>query len=133
MKAYSLTPVKDVVRYRLRRDERIVGWMREEATGNRFYSREGLWWSGRKIQWNQRDRCCGLRDVDDKWLHEGDVIQSVDGPWWSRKQSWLILCDEKEGWNAISVNGWRKVRTLGQNRLENVRWRWFGFGWLPSA
>jgi len=127
-----LTPVEEVVRYRLRRGGRIVGWMREEETGQRFYSREGLWWSGRRITWSQRDRCCGLRDVDDKWLHEGDVIYNIDGPRWLQKKKWLLLCDSQMGWSAVRVNGWRKGATLNEEGLLGYRWRWTGFGWLPS-
>ena len=132
VKPQELTPVHDVVRYRLRREGRIVGWMREESTGQRFYSREGLWWSGRKIQWNQRDRCCGLRDVDDRWLHEGDVVRMTEGPWWRRRNQWLILCDEASGWTALRLGWGGRNRTLNSEALQGCRLRWSGFGWSPT-
>ena len=133
MKPQQITPVQDVIRYRLRRDTRIVGWMREESTGQRFYSREGLWWSGRKIVWSQRDRCCGLQDIDDKWLHEGDIVQAVDGPWWRKRARWLILCDVQLGWSALRLGWAGRNRIMDEQAMCAHRWRWAGFGWLPPA
>lgn len=131
MKGLCLTPVEEVVRYRLRRESRIVGWMREESSGQRFYSREGLWWSGRRIVWNQRDRCCGLQDIDNKWLHEGDVVNPVDGPWWVRRSKWMILCDAKTGWSAMRIAWNGRLRYLSEDAITQRRWRWAGFGWAP--
>ncbi len=125
-----MTPVDEVVRYRLRREGRIVGWMREEQTGQRFYSREGLWWSGRKIKWTHRDRCCGLKDADDRWLHEGDLVKDLKSPWWSRHHQWLILCDERTGWSLVR-NGWGgRMLSLSEEDICKKPWRWSGFAWL---
>ena len=129
MKPQSLTPVNEVVRYRLRRGDRIVGWMREEASGARFFSREGLWWSGRPIQWAYRDRCCGLKDIDDRWLHEGDLLYEVDGPWWRRRRPWLVLCDDRSGWTWMRKGLVQGLVTMNEREVEGKRWRWAGVGW----
>jgi len=130
VKPQYMTPVDEVVRYRLRREGRIVGWMREEQTGQRFYSREGLWWSGRKIKWTHRDRCCGLKDADDRWLHEGDLVKDLKSPWWSRHHQWLILCDERTGWSLVR-NGWGgRMLSLSEEDICKKPWRWSGFAWL---
>ncbi len=131
MKEQALTPVGDVRRYRLRRADRIVGWMREEDSGTRFYSREGLWWSGRPIKWENRDRCCGLKDVDDRWLHEGDLLEQVGCPWWQRRYRWLVLCDEERGWSFIRNSAMRGVVGLRPHEAESLQWRWSGVGWRP--
>lgn len=129
MKPQSLTPVNEVVRYRLRRGDRIVGWMREEVSGARFFSREGLWWSGRPIQWAHRDRCCGLKDIDDRWLHEGDLLYEVDGPWWRRRRPWLVLCDDRNGWTWMRKGLVQGMVTMSEREVEGKRWRWAGVGW----
>ena len=129
MKPQSLTPVNEVVRYRLRRGDRIVGWMREEVSGARFFSREGLWWSGRPIQWAHRDRCCGLKDIDDRWLHEGDLLYEVDGPWWRRRRAWLVLCDDRSGWTWMRKGLVQGMVTMNEREVEGKRWRWAGVGW----
>ncbi len=129
MKPQSLTPVNEVVRYRLRRGDRIVGWMREEVSGARFFSREGLWWSGRPIQWAHRDRCCGLKDIDDRWLHEGDLLYEVDGPWWRRRRPWLVLCDDRNGWTWMRKGLVQGMVTMNEREVEGKRWRWAGVGW----
>lgn len=129
MKPQSLTPVNEVVRYRLRRGDRIVGWMREEVSGARFFSREGLWWSGRPIQWAHRDRCCGLKDIDDRWLHEGDLLYEVDGPWWRRRRPWLVLCDDRNGWMWMRKGLVQGMVTMNEREVEGKRWRWAGVGW----
>ncbi len=103
--------------------------MREEVTGQRFYSREGLWWSGRKIKWSQRDRCTGLRDIDDKWLHEGDIIRFAAGAWWARRREWLILCDKEHGWSAVRNGLLGQAHVLEEPQMQLQAWRWSGFGW----
>ena len=125
-------PVDEVVRFRLRRGGRIVGWMREEQTGQRFYSREGMWWSGRQIKWTHRDRCSGLKDADDRWLHEGDFVKDVKAPWWSKNRQWLILCDEKNGWSLVRSGLGGQLLALSEPDVCNRLWRWSGFAWLPS-
>lgn len=129
MKAQTLTPVNEVVRYRLRRGDRIVGWMREESSGARFFSREGLWWSGRPIEWAHRDRCCGLKDIDDRWLHEGDLLFEVDGPWWRRRRPWLVLCNDNNGWTWMRKGLVQGVITMDEAAVQERRWRWAGVGW----
>ena len=128
-----MTPVDQVVRFRLRREGRIVGWMREEQTGQRFYSREGLWWSGRKIKWTHRDRCSGLKDADDRWLHEGDFVRDVKSPWWSRNRQWLILCDEEAGWSLVRSGMGGQLLSLSEDEVSEKLWRWCGFAWRPAG
>jgi len=103
--------------------------MREEASGTRFFSREGLWWSGRPIQWAHRDRCCGLKDIDDRWLHEGDLLYEVDGPWWRRRRPWLVLCDDRSGWTWMRKGLVQGMVTMNEREVERKRWRWAGVGW----
>ena len=129
VKKDSLTPVAEVIRYRLRRGDRVVGWMRQEANGSCYYSREGLWWTGRPIKWAHRDRCCGLRDVDDRWLHEGDLLLDIDGPWWQKDRPWLVLCDEVQGWIFVRKGFVQKLLSIEGKEIENRRWRWAGVGW----
>lgn len=132
VKPQLFTPVKDVVRYRLRRDGRIVGWMREEPSGQRFYSREGMWWSGRQIKWTHRDRCSGLKDADDRWLHEGDLVKDVKAPWWSRNQEWLILCDVENGWSLVRSGLGGQLLSKKESDVCEKLWRWSGFAWRPA-
>lgn len=129
VKPHKLTPVDDVIRYRLRREDRVVGWMRQESSSSCFYSREGLWWTGRPIKWTHRDRCCGLQDVDNRWLHEGDLLLDVDGPWWRKNRTWLILCDQDQGWVFLRKGWIRQFLSLGGEEIERRRWRWAGVGW----
>ena len=129
VKPQDFTPVSDVRRFRLRRGDRIVGWMREEPNGTRYYSREGLWWSGRQIKWDARDRCCGLQDVDDRWLHEGDLLQQVGGSWWESRYRWLVLCDAEHGWSFIRNSAIRGIVGLKPQDACAKKWRWSGVGW----
>ena len=129
MKVQALTPVQDVVRYRLRRSDRVVGWMREEASGARFYSREGLWWSGRPIEWEHRDRCCGLQDLDNRWLHEGTCLWK-----WGLRGGVGVA---PGSFCAMSTRGWTWMRrglvqgvvTMEPKDIVQRRWRWAGVGW----
>lgn len=129
MKTQHLTPVQDVIRFRLRRGDRVVGWMREESTGQMFFSRDGLWWSGRRIEWTDRDRCSGLQDVDGRWLHEGDVLQPVACPWWQRRHRWGVACSVESGWAIYRNSPLRGWLREGESEMESRQWRWAGVVW----
>ena len=62
-------------RYRLRQDEKVVGYARKIGGRTLFYSRDGFWWSGIKIEHNQIDESIGIYDIDRKMLHEWDIVE----------------------------------------------------------
>ncbi|MEX1193408.1 MAG: hypothetical protein WED10_03080 [Brumimicrobium sp.] len=65
--------------FRLRINENIVGYQRQSGNYT-FYSKDLFHWSGKPIDYLQKDRCTTYKDRDDKWLFEEDIIQSTDYP-----------------------------------------------------
>jgi hypothetical protein len=62
-------------RYRLRRNNQIVGYMRKINEKSSFYSPDAFWWSGRKINYDEIDEWIGLFDKNRKAIYEWDIIR----------------------------------------------------------
>ena len=72
------------VRWRLRNGDHIVGY--ERHLGGRVWSSpDGFWWRGDRLDYGEKDRCFGVKDVNDAWLFEGDVVT-----WHSEAGEWLL-------------------------------------------
>ena len=70
------------IRWRLRHEGQIVGY--ERHVGSRVWSsKDGLWWRGQRLEHSEKDRCLGVKDLNNQWLYEHDVVTSKehDGAW----------------------------------------------------
>ena len=61
-------------RYRLREENKVVGYAKEVFGGARFFSKDGAWWSGREIGYNKIDEWVGLKDRNGKFIFEWDIV-----------------------------------------------------------
>lgn len=61
-------------RYRLRKQNQIVGYMRKMGKQTYFYSRDAFWWSGKPISYNQIDEWTGLYDKNRAPIYEWDIL-----------------------------------------------------------
>ena len=79
------------VRWRLRIQDRIVGY--ERHMGGRVWSSpDGFWWRGDRLEYDTKDRCLGIKDVNNEWLFEQDVVT-----WHPEPGCWL-LSYRNEAW-----------------------------------
>lgn len=62
-------------RYRLRIGKKIVGYVREVFGGVRLFSKDGSWWSGKEIRFNNIDEWVGLKDRNNKYIFEWDIVR----------------------------------------------------------
>jgi len=62
-------------RYRLRKQNEIVGYMRKINEKSLFYSPDAFWWSGRKIAYDEIDEWTGLHDKHRKLIYEWDIVK----------------------------------------------------------
>ena len=91
-------------RYRLRQDQKVVGYARKIGGRTLFYSRDGFWWSGLKIEHNQIDESIGIYDIDRKMLHEWDIVEyrleedrdRLGAFLWSTKRKCFCIVDVKD-------------------------------------
>ena len=70
------------IRWRLRHEGQIVGY--ERHMGSRVWSsKDGLWWRGQRLEHSEKDRCLGVKDLNNQWLYEHDVgtCKGHDGAW----------------------------------------------------
>lgn len=61
-------------RFRIRRDEEVVGFMRKVSDLMVLYSSDGFWWRGHKIPYNEVDEFTGLRDKNNRHIYEWDIL-----------------------------------------------------------
>ncbi|MFN3951986.1 MAG: YopX family protein [Thermaurantimonas sp.] len=102
-------------RYRLRVDQKIIGYKRVIGKNYEFYSRNGLWWSGHILYYKQVDEFSGLKDKNDRHLYELDIVEyriDKDIPLrkgvilWHKKDEYFCIKDlEDTGFLPISVDG----------------------------
>ena len=72
------------VRWRLRNGDHIVGY--ERHMGGRVWSSpDGFWWRGDRLHYSDKDRCFGVKDVNNEWLFQGDVVT-----WHPESGQWLL-------------------------------------------
>lgn len=62
-------------RYRLRKGDQIVGYMRQFDGSSVFFSRDRFWWSGRRIDYEQIDEWTGYRDKNRSPIFEWDILR----------------------------------------------------------
>ena len=70
-------------RFRLRNGSKIMGYVRRLPSGGDFYSRDGFWWNGRPLYYEQIDEWTGWRDKNRQHIYEYDIISckiDPDGP-----------------------------------------------------
>lgn len=61
-------------RFRLRQDTKIVGFMRKLSARMVLYSRDGFWWRGHSIDYDELDEYVGLRDRNNRYIYEWDIL-----------------------------------------------------------
>lgn len=61
-------------RFRLRQGNHIVGYMRKVSNSFVLYSRDGFWWRGVPIEYDALDEYVGLRDKNDRYCYEWDIL-----------------------------------------------------------
>ncbi len=62
-------------RFRLRQDAEIVGYMRKLSARMVLYSIDGFWWRGLKPEYNEVDEYTGIRDRNNRYIYEWDILE----------------------------------------------------------
>ena len=98
----------DEVRWRLRNQDHIVGYERH-VSGRIWSSSDGLWWRGERLNYTSKDRCFMVKDVNNEWLYEGDLVS------WNPTSGLWRLLHTPRGWR-LSLDGF-ECAAPAQNRV----------------
>jgi hypothetical protein len=63
-------------RFRLRNDNKIVGFERRLGSSN-FYSTDEYSWSGKVLEGIQKDPCTGRKDINNRMIYSDDILTWV--------------------------------------------------------
>lgn len=61
-------------RYRLRKNDKVVGYMRKVGKQGYYYSRDSFWWTGAEIKYDEIDEWTGLYDKNRTPVYEWDIL-----------------------------------------------------------
>jgi hypothetical protein len=64
----------EILRFRIRVEDKIVGYRRALATGN-FYSKDEYAWSGNQIEGLIEDPCLDLKDKNQRFIYAEDILE----------------------------------------------------------
>jgi len=101
------------VRWRLRNGDHIVGYERHMA-GRVWSSSDGFWWRGDRLDYSDKDRCFGVKDVNNEWLFQGDLVT-----WHPDSGQWLLECKRgtwilsQENFHIDAPRAGRLLRRIG--------------------
>ncbi len=84
----------DEKRYRLRKGEKVMGFMRKFSDTSIFYS-TGQWWRGQKIDYEDIDEWTGFKDKNGRHIYEWDILYYKIDPEDSNKKG-VVLWKQKE-------------------------------------
>lgn len=107
--------MQNEIRFRLRDGNRIVGYVRRMPTGGDFFSKDGFWWTGTHIPYEQIDEWTGWRDINQKHIYEYDIVSckiDPDGPsekaavlWDKEKERFSLRMLERDIHIPMEMNG----------------------------
>lgn len=120
-------------RYRLRIQKKVVGYLRQISNTSSFYSPDGFWWSGRKIDYKQVDEWTGLKDKNNRPIHEWDIVYFKIYPeqtkrskgvilWKKQTQEFGIRALEEEVFIPLEVNG---IQMFNPRKIEVFSYLFF--------
>ena len=68
-----------------------MGYQRS-AGSTPYFSTDGLWWNGKALAFDAKDRCSPAKDLrTGSWIYERDVVQRLD-----EDGSWVVCWDGNE-------------------------------------
>lgn len=118
-------------RFRLRLDQQIVGYMRKLSQSMILYSKDGFWWRGYKPEYDQVDEYTGLRDRNNRYIYEWDILYFKIDPdgeyskgvvlWEGREKVFGIKAIEEGSFIPLFVEG---VAMFNARQLEVFSHLW---------
>ncbi|QNR24441.1 hypothetical protein [Croceimicrobium hydrocarbonivorans] len=119
-------------RFRLRQDHEIVGYMRKLSERMVLFSKDGFWWRGYKPEYNEVDEFIGIRDCNNRYIYEWDILYfkvDPDGPY----EEGVILWEGNQqvfGIKAIRHDSFFPLELEGISLFNPRELRVFSHLWL---
>ena len=99
--------------------------MRKVNGNMTVYSRDGMWWNGQKIKYREVDEWTGIKDKNNTFIYEWDIVRykiDPDGSYqqgvvlWEERSKEFGICDVHErSFIPIEVGG---IEMFQKNQLE---------------
>ena len=104
-------------RYRLRKGEKVVGFMRKISGNSLFYSTTGQWWRGQKIDYDEVDEWTGFKDMNGRHIFEWDIIHYKIDPDDDYRDGVILWQKKQEEYGILDI----QLKTFIPLVVENVK------------
>ncbi len=112
-------------RYRLRKRDQVVGYMRKVGRQSYFYSKDAFWWTGRSINYDEIDEWTGLYDKNRTPIYEWDIVHFKIDPdgeyctgvvlWQANKERFVIRKADEDLYFPLFLDD---LQLFDQRQLE---------------
>lgn len=116
-------------RFRLRWNEKIVGYLRK--IGNTvFFSTDQYAWGGTTIEFNLQDRFIQLHDINRRAIYENDIIEFTSP---DEHQYAIVLFDEVlSSFQLFTADGEDLISGNAIEYLQNHRFIWKSYVFIQN-
>ena len=116
-------------RFRLRWNEKLVGYSREIQTAT-FYSKDEYGWNGHALEYNLKDRFVGLSDINRRNIYAEDIVEFIRPE--EHKYACLLYDEVLSCFQLISADGEEMIANKAQNYLIQHPFVWKSYRFIQN-
>ncbi len=116
-------------RFRLRWNEKVVGYSREIHSST-FYSKDEYGWNGHAIEFNLKDRFIGISDINRRNIYAEDIIEFIQPE--EHKYGYLLYDDVLSSFQLITIDGEDMIANKAQNYLREHPFVWKSYRFIQN-
>jgi hypothetical protein len=116
-------------RYRLRKDDKIVGY-RKVIGKSEFFSKDEYAWGGIVIDYLQADLFTGKFDMDRKAIYAEDIIESKNNE--ETEYALVVYDDLLDQFSLYTIDGDKRLSHLSMDLLDPANFRRKSYSFLQK-
>lgn len=123
------TMEKPETRFRLRMDDKVVGYSKKINTST-FYSKDNYGWTGYKIESNQFDYFTGSFDLNRRAIYADDIVEFKTPQ--EHQYGLIVFDDVLQMFQLLSVDGEELIAKDAVTYLDEHRYVWKSYRFIQN-